>query len=50
MTEKLEFNINGFNSDNKRSAFFTVQELEREVKENEPMYHKKLNNIERLYE
>lgn len=25
--DRLEFNIEGFNSDNKRSAFYTVEEL-----------------------
>lgn len=48
--DKLEFNISGFNSDNKRSAFYSVDSLEKEVKEDVPIYQKKMNNIEKLYE
>jgi hypothetical protein len=48
--EKLEFSINGFNTDNKRSALYTVDSLEREAKDDAPTYQKKMNNIEKLYE
>ena len=48
--DKLEFNISGFNYDNKRSAFYSVDSLEKEVKEDVPIYQKKMNNIEKLYE
>lgn len=30
--DKLEFNIAGFNSEVKRSAFYTTEELEQETK------------------
>jgi hypothetical protein len=43
--EKLELTIEGFKTDNKRSALYTVEELEREVKEDVPFYQKKMNNI-----
>ncbi len=43
--EKLEFSINGFNADNKRSALYTTDSLEREVKDEAPIYIKKMNNI-----
>lgn len=49
--DRLEFNIGGFGEDNKRSAFYTVEELEKEVNEGAtPFYKKKVNNIEKLYE
>ena len=40
--DKIEFNIEGFNADVKRSAFYTTEQLEKEVKENEPLYKKKM--------
>jgi len=43
--DRLEFSIDGFNTDFKRSAFFAAEELEKEVKADEPMYKKKMDNI-----
>ena len=46
--DKLELNIEGFNSEVKRSAFYTTEELEKEVT-NQKIYEKKVDDIERLY-
>ena len=42
--DRLEFNIDGFGGEGKRSALFTVEELEKEEKD-VPVYKRKVENI-----
>lgn len=48
--DKLEFNIEGFKPEVKRSAFYTTEELEQQAKAEEKTYNKKLDKIEKIYE
>jgi tRNA nucleotidyltransferase/poly(A) polymerase len=48
--DKLELNIEGFHSENKRSAFYTTEELEKERKVEEVVHNKKLDKIEEIYQ
>ena len=48
--DRLELRIEGFNTDFKRSALFAADQLEKEVKQHEPLYKKKIDKIEKLYE